>query len=69
MLRQLGLTRGGNGRMVEMIDLDYELGKLEHSIITFMSLAAARLDDNSLVLIDEPEINLHPEWQARYLDC
>lgn len=35
--------------------------------ITFMSLAAG-LENDSLILIDEPETNLHPEWQARYLD-
>lgn len=35
--------------------------------ITFMSLAG-NLDDDALILIDEPETNLHPEWQAQYLD-
>lgn len=35
--------------------------------ITFMSLAG-NLDDDSLILIDEPETNLHPQWQAQYLD-
>lgn len=35
--------------------------------ITFMSLAA-NLKDDALILIDEPETNLHPEWQAQYLD-
>ncbi|GGA48745.1 hypothetical protein GCM10011499_18210 [Pelagibacterium lentulum] len=50
-----------------MIDLK-EASSGELSIaITFMSLAAA-LEDDSLILIDEPETNLHPEWQARYLD-
>lgn len=71
LLRRLGLVRlyavevgrkdGG------MIDLK-EASSGELSIaITFMSLAAG-LEDNSLILIDEPETNLHPEWQARYLD-
>ncbi|WP_127074170.1 AAA family ATPase [Pelagibacterium lentulum] len=71
LLRRLGLVRlyavevgrksGG------MIDLK-EASSGELSIaITFMSLAAA-LEDDSLILIDEPETNLHPEWQARYLD-
>ena len=35
--------------------------------ITFMSLAG-NLDDDALILIDEPETNLHPQWQAQYLD-
>ena len=71
LLRRLGLVRlyavevgrkdGG------MIDLK-EASSGELSIaITFMSLAAG-LEDDSLILIDEPETNLHPEWQARYLD-
>jgi len=71
LLRRLGLVRlyavevdrkdGG------MIDLK-EASSGELSVaITFMSLAAG-LEDDSLILIDEPETNLHPEWQARYLD-
>ncbi|MGP3135246.1 AAA family ATPase [Serratia nematodiphila] len=28
---------------------------------------AASIEDNSLVLIDEPEISLHPEWQETYI--
>jgi hypothetical protein len=35
--------------------------------ISFMALAGS-LKDSSLILIDEPETNLHPEWQARYVD-
>lgn len=71
LLRRLGLVRlyavevgrKGGG----MIDLK-EASSGELSIaITFMSLAAG-LEDDSLILIDEPETNLHPEWQARYLD-
>lgn len=29
---------------------------------------AASLDNNSLVLIDEPELSLHPKWQSEYID-
>lgn len=28
----------------------------------------AELQDDSLVLLDEPELSLHPSWQARFLD-
>lgn len=28
----------------------------------------ANIEDNSLVLIDEPEVSLHPNWQIDYLD-
>ncbi|MFA4100637.1 AAA family ATPase [Serratia sp. IR-2025] len=29
---------------------------------------AASIEDNSLILIDEPEISLHPEWQETYIN-
>lgn len=29
---------------------------------------ASSISDNSLILIDEPEISLHPEWQETYID-
>ncbi|WP_337928874.1 AAA family ATPase [Xenorhabdus sp. PR6a] len=28
---------------------------------------AASIEDDSLILIDEPEISLHPEWQETYI--
>lgn len=40
----------------------------EISIIAGILGIAAGIRDNSLILIDEPEISLHPEWQDRYLD-
>jgi predicted ATPase len=40
----------------------------ELSIVTaFLSLATA-VEDASLILVDEPEISLHPAWQNRYVD-
>ena len=71
LLRRLGLVRlyavEVSRRDGGIIDLK-EASSGELSIaITFMSLAAG-LDDASLILLDEPETNLHPEWQARYLD-
>ena len=33
---------------------------------TFLGIAAS-ISDGALVLIDEPEISLHPEWQSAYL--
>ncbi|HDK6718330.1 TPA: ATP-binding protein [Klebsiella quasipneumoniae] len=29
---------------------------------------ASSIEDNSLILIDEPEISLHPEWQETYIE-
>lgn len=36
-------------------------------VIGFLNLASV-IEDGSLVLIDEPEISLHPEWQAGYIE-
>jgi predicted ATPase len=40
----------------------------ELSIVTSFLALATTLDDSSLILIDEPEISLHPAWQNRYID-
>lgn len=71
LLRRLGLARLHALEVTSLagrtIDLK-EASSGEISIsLTFMSLAAS-LQNNSLVLIDEPETNLHPQWQAEYID-
>lgn len=38
-----------------------------HLISTIISVLAC-ITENSLVLIDEPEISLHPNWQMKYVD-
>lgn len=44
-----------------------EISSGELSLVTaFLGLAAV-IENNSLVLIDEPEVSLHPEWQVDYL--
>ena len=35
--------------------------------LLFLGVVAS-IEDNSLVLIDEPEISLHPTWQERFVD-
>ncbi|MFC0388297.1 AAA family ATPase [Muricoccus vinaceus] len=71
LLRRLGLARlfGVGAQKLDGKFVDFkEASSGELSIaITFMSLAS-HLQDNSLVLIDEPETNLHPEWQSKYVD-
>lgn len=39
----------------------------EQCILLSMLGIATNITDNSLILIDEPEIRLHPEWQERYI--
>lgn len=38
-----------------------------HLILSLLGLYS-RISNNSLVLIDEPEISLHPKWQMRYIN-
>lgn len=38
------------------------------SIATALLSLASEIQDGSLVLIDEPELSLHPDWQIRYID-
>ncbi|WP_288457557.1 ATP-binding protein [uncultured Chryseobacterium sp.] len=39
----------------------------EQCIFTTLVGIACNIKDNSLILIDEPEISLHPEWQEKYI--
>jgi hypothetical protein len=39
----------------------------EHNLITSLIGLMATIKPNSLLLIDEPEISLHPNWQMRYV--
>jgi hypothetical protein len=39
----------------------------EQSCIVSMLGIASKIQDNSLICIDEPEICLHPEWQEKYI--
>lgn len=38
------------------------------TMLTVFLSVAANLQDGSLVLIDEPETSLHPDWQSRYIN-
>ncbi|WP_312633982.1 AAA family ATPase [Pseudescherichia sp.] len=39
----------------------------EQCILLSLLGIAANISNNTLILIDEPEISLHPEWQERYI--
>lgn len=38
----------------------------KHILFAYMGILS-RISNNTLILIDEPEISLHPEWQIRYV--
>ena len=62
--KSVNLIRVGSGERVNVKDASS--GEL--SLVTAMLGIASAIDDNSLILIDEPEINLHPGWQSSYIE-
>lgn len=50
----------------EKIDFENCSSGEKHMIFAFSGILNA-ISENSLVLIDEPEISLHPEWQIQYI--
>ncbi|WP_130907550.1 ATP-binding protein [Pseudomonas sp. Sample_16] len=44
-----------------------ELSSGEQQIIGTHTRLLAEVESNSLVVIDEPELSLHPDWQQRYI--
>lgn len=49
---------------------DFEFGNLssgEQQIFGTVSRLLSEIEPNSLVVIDEPEVSLHPQWQMAYL--
>lgn len=64
LVREINLKKSG-------LDTHYSIKSAssgEQSIVISFLGIASRIRDNSLILIDEPEICLHPEWQERYIE-
>ncbi|PIJ42537.1 AAA family ATPase [Tatumella sp. OPLPL6] len=40
----------------------------EQCIFSMIFSITGSIKDNSLIIIDEPEISLHPEWQERFIE-
>lgn len=47
-------------------NFDYTSSGEKHFIYTMVNLLS-QIDVNSLILIDEPELSLHPRWQMQYI--
>jgi predicted ATPase len=60
--RTLSVRRGA-----ETIALDQLSSGEQHELVLLYNLAF-RVTPNTLVLIDEPELSLHPVWQEQFLD-
>jgi predicted ATPase len=40
----------------------------EYHLLTSLLGIFSRIDENSIIMIDEPEISLHPNWQMKYME-
>lgn len=60
---RVSLIRKGFSEEVPLEDLSSGEWQLLFSLLNL----AINVDDNSLVLIDEPENSLHPQWQSDYI--
>lgn len=45
----------------------YSMSSGEFNILSSIINIASKIEDYSIIMIDEPEISLHPEWQMKYL--
>lgn len=71
LLRRLGALKLSSVEVRRLDGVRHDLrdsSSGELSILTVFLSVAANLKNGSLVLIDEPETSLHPEWQGKYLD-
>jgi len=62
-MAEVALWLEPSNRRVEITDASS--GQL--SLVVTMLGIASSIENGSLILIDEPEISLHPQWQAEYL--
>lgn len=62
-LRDVSLKKLDTGKIYEIS----EASSGEQCIFTTLIGISCNIEDNSLILIDEPEISLHPEWQEKYI--
>jgi predicted ATPase len=51
----------------EEFDFEFASSGEKHLIFTLVNIAS-RIKQNSLILIDEPELSLHPNWQMKYIN-
>jgi predicted ATP-dependent endonuclease of OLD family len=70
LLRKIGFLKSPQ-LLFSKLEKGFELSKAssgqQHFFSTIIGLLAT-IKPNSLILIDEPETSLHPNWQMRYLD-
>lgn len=70
-LQRIGLVGTYDIRLISNQGVQFrfdEASSGETNILSSMLALAALVRDNSVILIDEPEISLHPYWQHKYMD-
>jgi predicted ATPase len=68
ILRQLGLLRYSSIQLKKAQVFDFtDASSGEYHLLTSLLGIASRIEQNSLILIDEPEVSLHPNWQMEYI--
>lgn len=71
ILRKIGLIRSFEIQVFKKGGMPFnfrEASSGEASILSTLLSLIPLLENDSLILIDEPEISLHPLWQSRYID-
>ncbi|TKF35333.1 AAA family ATPase [Enterovibrio norvegicus] len=70
-LRRYELVRGPSIKLYKKGGGEFDFNDAssgEASILSTLIALIPELEDNSLVVVDEPEISLHPSWQYRYVN-
>lgn len=71
ILEKIGLIRTMKVQLFKKDGMSFSFDDAssgEANILSTLLSLVPLLKDNSLILIDEPEISLHPLWQAKYID-
>lgn len=71
ILRRIGLIRTFEIQVYKKGGTPFNFSEAssgEANILSTLLSLVPLLKDNSLILIDEPEISLHPLWQSQYID-
>lgn len=71
LFRQLDMLELVSCNLTDINDYSFDVAKAssgqQQMICSIMELASS-LENDALVLIDEPELSLHPKWQQIYID-
>lgn len=71
ILRKLNIVRSYEVKVYKKGGFEFSFGEAssgEANILSTLLALLPLLEDNCMVLIDEPEISLHPIWQAKYIE-